>query len=187
MNIRYITGYAGTGKSTELLNLLKTASVDTVVICPTHKAIKRLKSQVPAYLEIKTIHALLGWIPAINENATHINHIDTTVKLGKDLSDYTTIVIDEGGMMSEEMFASIVSKLEDVNNFETDHITIHVFMDPYQLLPVKGIQIQIDQETTTNLTKQYRAESSDIVKTYTKFVHYLEGKNKSIGKYTFCR
>lgn len=178
MLIKYITGYAGTGKSTELLKLLKVVPIETVVICPTHKAIKRLKAEVPDYLEIKTIHALLGWIPSINEEAKHINHIDSTVKLDKDLSDYKNIVIDEGGMMSEDMFASIISKLEEASNYETDHITIHVFLDPYQLKPVKGIQIQIDPDTTTNLTVQHRSEAIDIVETYTKFVHFLEGKNK---------
>lgn len=185
MKIYYTTGYAGTGKSSKLLELLHTIPESSVVICPTHKAIKRLSSKVPPHIEIKTIHALLGWIPAINEEAKHINHIDTTVKLDKDLSDYTYIVIDEGGMMSEDMFTSIISKLEGVNNFDTDHITIQVFMDPYQLLPVKGIQIQTDPKYTTNLTTQYRAESPDVVKQFTKFVHYLEGINKKDLKIEF--
>ena len=177
MTINYTTGYAGTGKSTELLKLCKSLPVDTsVVLCPTHKAIVRLMHDIHN-IEIKTIHSLLGWVPTINEEAEHINHIDTTKKLGKELDYYTDIVIDEAGMMSEEMLMEITAKIEEQNNFETEHVTLHLFLDPYQLLPVKGKQIQIDPLTTTNLTTQHRAESPDVVELFTKFVRFLEGTN----------
>lgn len=179
MKINYISGYAGTGKSTKLLELLNGLEVkSTVVLCPTHKAIKRLRDSYTGAIELKTIHALLGWIPGINEQAEHINHIETTIKLGRDISEYKTIVVDEGGMMSEDMFMEIISKLEEANSFETDHITIYVFLDIYQLLPVKGKQIQLDEDTTTWLTTQHRAESPDVVRLFTKFVNFLEGINK---------
>lgn len=178
MVIKYTTGYAGTGKSTELIDLVKTLDIgSTVVICPTHKAIARLREYLPFGMEIKTIHALLGWIPTINEDATKVEYIDSTAKLDRGLAEYANIIIDEGGMMSEEMFMSITSKLEEQLNFETDKVYIHVFLDPYQLLPVKGLQIQVDPETTTNLTTQHRAESLDVVCLFTKFVNYLEKTN----------
>lgn len=178
MLINYTTGYAGTGKSTELLKLVTQLDINSsIVICPTHKAIKRLSNDLPNEMEVKTIHALLGWIPTINEEAKHINHIDSTTKLDKDLDFYTNIIIDEGGMMSEDMLMEITSKLEEQNDFDTDHITIHIFLDPYQLLPVKGRQIDIDPDTTTNLTTQHRAESPDVVALFTKFVEFLEGTN----------
>lgn len=168
----------GTGKSTELLRLCKELDINSsVVLCPTHKAIQRLRNDMPENLELKTIHALLGWVPSINEQAKHVNHIDTTVKLDKELEYYTDIVIDEAGMMSEDMLMEITSKLEEQNDFETDHVTLHLFLDPYQLLPVKGKQIMIDPTTTTNLTTQHRAESPDLVALFTKFVNYMEGTN----------
>jgi len=185
MTINYTTGYAGTGKSTRLIalanDLEKDNKADTsVVLCPTHKAIDRLRSELPSDIEIKTIHSLLGWIPTINEDAEHISHIDTTAKLDRDLDDYTNIVIDEAGMMSEDMLTEIISKIESKYNYnqqELSKVTMHLFLDPYQLLPVKGRQIQIDPITTTNLTTQHRSESADIVELYTKFVNYLEGTN----------
>lgn len=180
MTINYITGYAGTGKSTKLLAKLNSVDINSsVVICPTHKAIKRLldSPKFPFALEIKTIHALLGWVPSINEQATEIGHIDVTIKLGKPLDTYTHIIIDEGGMMSEDMLMDITSRLEEANNFETDHLVIDIFLDPYQLLPVKGKQIQIDPTTTENLTTQYRSESPDVVALFTKFVEFIEGSN----------
>lgn len=186
IEISYTTGYAGTGKSHTLIELVGTLPIETtIVIAPTHKALARLRAHLPGGedLEIKTIHALLGWIPTINENAKKVEHIDSTYKLDKELDDYTHIIIDEAGMMSEDMFFEIISKIE-TKLFEAEEqgedektIKIHCFLDPYQLLPVRGLQIQTDPETTTNLTTQYRAESPDIVELYTKFVHYLEGIN----------
>ncbi len=186
LKIDYTTGYAGTGKSHTLIELVKTLPIaTTIIIAPTHKALARLRAHLPGgeELEIKTIHALLGWIPMINENAKRVEHIDSTHKLDKELDEYTHIIIDEAGMMSEEMFFEIIGKLEnqifdeDQDESKEPTIKIHCFLDPYQLLPVKGHQIMTDPETTTNLTTQYRSESSDVVKLYTKFVHYLEGIN----------
>ena len=177
--INYTTGYAGTGKSHSLIKLVDTLPLDsTVIIAPTHKALHRLRDHLPDTAEVKTIHALLGWVPGINENATRIEHIDSTIKLDRPLDEYTNIVIDEAGMMSEEMLFEITGKIEDLIGYDdTPVVTIHCYLDPYQLLPVKGTQIQLDPDTTTKLTKQYRSESLDVVNLYTKFVHYIEGIN----------
>ena len=189
MHIEYITGYAGTGKSTALLKQLTTIAGkdkdDTIVLCPTHKAAHRLLPKIPFGIEIKTIHSLLGWIPAINENAEKIEHIDIVAKTDRKIEEYNTFIIDEGGMMSEEMFMELVAKIEDARNFDTDNIKIYVYLDPYQLLPVKGRQIQLDEEFTTKLTTQHRAESPDVVALFTKFVEFLEGTNTKDLKIDF--
>ena len=189
MHIEYITGYAGTGKSTALLKQLTTIAGkdkdDTIVLCPTHKAAHRLLPKIPFGIEIKTIHSLLGWIPAINENAEKIEHIDIVAKTDRKIEEYNTFIIDEGGMMSEEMFMELVAKIEDARNFDTDGIKIYVYLDPYQLLPVKGRQIQLDEEFTTKLTTQHRAESPDVVALFTKFVEFLEGTNTKDLKIDF--
>lgn len=178
MKINYITGYAGTGKSYKLIQLVKRLPKSTsVVIAPTHKALGRLSPHLPSSVEIKTIHSLIGWIPYINSNAKHIDHISAIQKLNKSLDNYTNIIIDEAGMMSQDMLMEITSKIEEANDFNTDHISLHIFLDPYQLLPVKGQQVEIDLTTTENLTIQHRSEAPDIVNTYTKFVHYLQGTN----------
>ena len=189
MHIEYITGYAGTGKSTALLKQLTTIAGkdkdDAIVLCPTHKAAHRLLPKIPFGIEIKTIHSLLGWIPAINENAEKIEHIDIVAKTDRKIEEYNTFIIDEGGMMSEEMFMELVAKIEDARNFDTEGIKIYVYLDPYQLLPVKGRQIQLDEEFTTKLTTQHRAESPDVVNLFTKFVNYLEGTNTNDLKVLF--
>ena len=176
MHIEYITGYAGTGKSTALLKQLTTIAGkdkdDTIVLCPTHKAAHRLLPKIPFGIEIKTIHSLLGWIPAINENAEKIEHIDIVAKTDRKIEEYNTFIIDEGGMMSEEMFMELIAKIEDARNFDTDGIKIYVYLDPYQLLPVKGRQIQLDEEFTTKLTTQHRAESPDVVALFPRLVDF---------------
>ena len=184
LNITYTTGYAGTGKSHTLIEQVKKLlATNLVVIAPTHKALHRLVSHLPLGTEVKTIHSLLGWIPTINENARRVEHIDSTHKLDKQIEEYDNIIIDEAGMMSEDMFFDIIGKIEDQlwdKQQEVDKIVnIHCFLDPYQLLPVKGQQIQTEPKATTNLTKQYRSESPDIVALYTKFVDYIKCTNTS--------
>jgi hypothetical protein len=167
MTINYTTGYAGTGKSTKLLDLLNIVPEDTsVVLAPTHKALARLQKEYRGEIELKTIHSLMGLIPKINKNAQHIGHINTVMNLNKPLEQYTDIIIDEAGMINEEHFLDLVGKIEELEwQLEEQDIkhetTVHLFLDPYQLLPVKG------------------SESLDIVATYTKFVDYLQGRNKS--------
>jgi hypothetical protein len=110
----------------------------------------------------------LGWRPGINEEAEELNHIDVTIKKIKPIEGLETVVIDEAGMMSEDMLFSIVERFEELYNYDTDNITMWLFLDPYQLLPVKGLQIQIDPDNTTTLTTQHRAESQDVVKLFTE-------------------
>ena len=181
MQINYITGYAGTGKSTRLLKHLQSIPLKdydtTIVLCPTHKAAERLAIKVPVGIDLRTIHSFLGWMPSINEAATKVDHIDVVAKVGSKIKDLKHLIIDEGGMMSEEMFMEIVALIEELCDFETDDIKIDVYLDPYQLQPVKGRQIQIDEDSRVNLTTQHRSESPDVVALFTKFVHYLEGIN----------
>lgn len=173
MKIKYITGYAGTGKSTALIELANTVPLETsIILAPTHKALKRLDGKTP--LELSTIHKFLGWIPGINENAEELGHIDITIKREREVQNTTTVIIDEAGMMSEDMLTQLISTYEVAYDYETDGITLYLFLDPYQLPPVKGVQIQTDPATTTNLTTQHRAESPDVVALFTKFVEYLQ-------------
>jgi exodeoxyribonuclease-5 len=173
MDIKYTTGYAGTGKSTALLELSHTVNPETsIIIAPTHKALKRLEDKTP--LELRTIHSFLGWVPGINESAEEVGHIDVTIKKQKDIEEIKTVIIDEAGMMSEDMLTNLVAMFELAYDYETEGITLHLFLDPYQLPPVKGVHIQTDPSSTTHLTTQHRAESKDLVDLFTKFVHYLQ-------------
>ena len=185
MKINYITGHAGTGKSHYLVEQITALKPeDTIVIVPTHKAGSVLETRLLAkstsaanLYEIKTMHSVLGWIPGVNEAADDIAKVDVTVKLIKELPEYKNIVIDEFSMISEDMLMTLTGMIDEQCDYESDHITLTLYGDPYQLPPVKGTPIQTDPDTTTHLTKQYRSESPDIVELFTKFVRYMEGSN----------
>ena len=180
MIIKYVIGHAGTGKSHLLvqhLNQLDPAR--TLVLAPTHKALLVLTNRLNNDLyEFSTIHAALGWRPGINEDATSTHHVDITHKLDKEFpSGINSIIIDEFSMMSEEMLFELTSKIDELTDWDSDHITLTLYGDPYQLPPVKASPIQTDPSTTTHLTKQYRSKSEDIPALFTKFVSYIEGAN----------
>lgn len=184
INIEYYEGYAGTGKSTHLINHVKTLveenkAFETICLFPTHKARERVAKNLPSTIECKTIHSIISFIPSINTEARKVEHIEVTRKYKpKDITGYKYIVLDEGGMLSEEMFLTLISIVEEASNFGNDYdVNIRVYLDTYQTLPVKGRQIQVDLDNYVEFTTQYRSESVDIVNTFTKFVHYLRGTN----------
>ena len=118
MKIKYTTGYAGTGKSTQLLQLLETIPEDTaLVLGPTHKALERLRQEYKGAVELKTIHSLLGLIPRINESAKHVGQLHTLHKLDKDIEEYENIVIDEAGMINELTENPCYEKFEVRNHY----------------------------------------------------------------------
>lgn len=180
MIINYVTGHAGTGKSTKLLEHLKSLKPEkTLAMAPTHKALRVLteRLQNDSY-NFSTIHSALGWIPGVNEEAEDSNHVDITRKLDKQFEDgITNIIIDEFSMMSEDMLYELTNKIDEFTNYDSDHITLTLYGDPYQLPPVKATPIYTDPATTTHLTQQHRAESPDVVALFTKFVNYLDGSN----------
>jgi len=184
MTINYVTGFAGTGKSTELLTqLLNSDRHATLVLCPTHKAIKVLKDKLDSQIEdvdeyfFSTIHSLLGWIPGINEGATNKNHVEITTKLKKQFPEHiTSIIVDEASMMSQDMLMDLTSKIAELYDYEDADIDITLYLDPYQLLPVKATAFEIDPTTTKNLTTQHRVKSKDIAEQFSKFIAYIDGE-----------
>lgn len=181
MTINYITGHAGTGKSTALVKHLKSLKPSqTLMMAPTHKALKVVSDRLDddSY-NFATIHSALGWIPGVNEEAENEGHVDITRKLDKNLDGdgITNIIIDEFSMMSEDMLYDLTGKVDELTNYDSDHITLTLYGDPYQLPPVKATPIFTDPATTTHLTTQYRGESLDVVNLFTKFVNYLDGSN----------
>ena len=60
---QFITGFAGAGKSTEIV---KIATATTLVLVPTHKAAEVLIGK--GLQNVYTIHSVLKLVPSINEN-----------------------------------------------------------------------------------------------------------------------
>ncbi len=163
-DIEFVTGFAGSGKSTELA---KRATKKTLVMTPTHKAAEVLMDKdVPAY----TIHSVLGLIPTINENFRKGQKIQTLQKIGgTDLKDMTDIFIDEYSMLSTDILDHLLSVLPS-------HCKVTIFGDAQQLPPVSGEPIDPSYYTDkiTKLNTQHRADNPAVVNTFMRFQQYIE-------------
>lgn len=124
----FITGRAGTGKST-LLNHLAQNSSKTLAICaPTGVAALNVGGQ--------TIHSLLKLPTGVIAD----HELTQTRELKKLLQALTTLVIDEISMVSADLMDGIDRALRQARKKPFDPfggVQIVMFGDPYQLPPVQ--------------------------------------------------
>ncbi len=114
-SIRYfrLVGYAGTGKSfliAELIKWLKSQQIDYVVAAPTNKATKNIRSIasiVGVSIDAMTVAQLLGQQPRLNEE-TGIEEF--TIK-SKAKLDFDIVIIDEFSMVSSTNFTELEKAL----------------------------------------------------------------------------
>ncbi len=124
----FVTGRAGTGKST-LLNHLAWNTEKQIVICaPTGVAALNVGGQ--------TIHSLLR-LP-IGVIADHA--IDQSDELRKLLNTIDTLVIDEVSMVNADLMDAIDRSLRQARKRQSPFggVQLVLFGDPYQLAPVPG-------------------------------------------------
>lgn len=125
----FVTGRAGTGKST-LLNHLSWHTSKQVVICaPTGVAALNVGGQ--------TIHSLfrlpIGVIGA--------SPIEQTTELRKLLNTIDTVVIDEVSMVNADLLDAVDRSLRQARQRPAEAfggVQVVLFGDPYQLAPVPG-------------------------------------------------
>src|SRR6478736_7548212 len=125
----FVTGRAGTGKST-LLNHLNWNTQKQIVICaPTGVAALNVGGQ--------TIHSLFR-LP-IGVIADH--DIEQSDELRKLLNSIETLVIDEVSMVNADLLDAIDRSLRQARgptNEAFGGVQVILFGDPYQLAPVPG-------------------------------------------------
>ena len=169
--IRFVTGFAGSGKSTKLS---KSATPKTLVLVPTHEAAKVLHSKgIKAY----TIHSVLSLVPTLNFDFRKGQRLQVLKKIGQtDLSTIEDVFIDEFSMISTEILDHLLEVLPP-------HCKVTVFGDPYQLPPVSGTPIEADYytEDIEDLTIQHRADNPHIVETFMRFKEYIRTGNSKIS------
>lgn len=171
--IKFITGFAGSGKSTKLV---EKANPKTLILTPTHKAAAVLIRK--GVENVYTIHSVLKLVPTINENYIPGKHRMQRLKQigGTDLSKIHTVFIDEFSMINVEIMDLLLSVLP-----ESTKIT--VFGDPYQLPPVDGEAIDplFYTDNIEELTVQHRAEAPEVVDTFMRFMRYIkDGKGDDL-------
>ena len=105
----FITGQAGTGKTTllaQLVQQLLDSEIPTVVCAYTHKAKAILESKLPADADVRTLHSFLRKRPSINEEAKSIAKLQKTSQFGKP-EPAKVLIVDEFSMVSEADAMSI--------------------------------------------------------------------------------
>ena len=125
----FVTGRAGTGKSTLLNHLSQNTSKQIVICAPTGVAALNVGGQ--------TIHSLFR-LP-IGVIADH--ELEQTPQLRKLLNTIETLVIDEVSMVNADLLDAIDRSLRQARarkNEPFGGVQVVLFGDPYQLAPVPG-------------------------------------------------
>ena len=123
----FVTGRAGTGKSTILNHLAWTTSKIIAVCAPTGVAALNVGGQ--------TIHSLLRLPTGVIAD----HRLDQPAELKKMLAAIDTLVIDEISMVSADLMDAIDRSLRQARGKKHDPfggVQIIMFGDPYQLPPV---------------------------------------------------
>jgi ATP-dependent DNA helicase PIF1 len=139
----FVTGRAGTGKSTLLNHLAWNTSKQVVIAAPTGVAALNVGGQ--------TIHSLFR-LP-IGVIADHV--IDQVPELRKLLNTIDTLVIDEVSMVNADLVDAIDRSLRQARQKPSTAfggVQVVLFGDPYQLAPVPG-----DADERAYFTDQYRS------------------------------
>ncbi|WP_285114822.1 DEAD/DEAH box helicase [Leifsonia sp. fls2-241-R2A-40a] len=139
----FVTGRAGTGKSTLLNHLSWNTEKSLVIAAPTGVAALNVGGQ--------TIHSLLR-LP-IGVIADHA--IDQSAELRKLLNTIDTLVIDEVSMVNADLMDAIDRSLRQARQRAGEPfggVQVVLFGDPYQLAPVPG-----DQEERAYFADTYRS------------------------------
>lgn len=155
----FISGVAGTGKTTSLGELLKYCidnKITTVTCAYTHKAVNVLAKKVP-FTDLNvvcTLHSFLKKRPTINSEATKVKEVEGNAQV--DIPKEVHVVfIDEFSMVGERDYVDLVDLQYDEDaNIATKIVWIG---DPNQLPPVKDMQTIFPKgDYCVQLTKVYR-------------------------------
>lgn len=173
----FITGVAGTGKTTSLAELLTECDargIKAVTCAYTHQAVKVLRSKLPDTAETRTLHSFLKKRPTVNDKATKLQHVDGNSQM--DAPDRVQVLfIDEFSMVGEKDYVDIADLQYDD---EGEVIMKVVYIgDANQLPPVKDQQVVIPKGPHwTKLTKVHRqAHDNPLIDTLLAINDYING------------
>lgn len=174
----FVTGSAGTGKTTELRGVVEFCienNISYVVCAYTHKACRVLATKLPAGAKIATLHSYLKKVPRINTDADNRDSIQVNVKI-KESDRVSVILIDEFSMVGESDLMDI-RYLQD-SDYDGEPSTKVVYIgDLNQLPPVKDqMAIVPTGDYVVKLTKIHRqASDNPLLEPLAKLVSYIEG------------
>lgn len=157
----YITGHAGTGKTTQLRNEVEYCieqEIPYVVCAYTHRACDILRTKLPEGAIVTTLHSFLKKRPTINQHAVSTKQIDSNKQLGKPKRP-AVIFIDEYSMIGEKDGIDIVAEQDP--EYEGGPAMKVVWLgDPNQLPPVGDMPYVTPYgDYKVTLTKQWRNDN----------------------------
>src|SRR5690606_41539466 len=100
----YVTGPAGTGKTTGLARAVqycKVNDINYVVTAFTHKACDILRSKLPEGSAVQTLDSYIKRRPTINSDAVDPRHIETNTIVGP-ATAMAVLFIDEYSMIGDK-------------------------------------------------------------------------------------
>lgn len=177
----YVTGQAGTGKTTDVAEVIKYCLEQeiTFIVCAyTHKACGVLRSKLPEGTPISTLHAFLKKRPGVNVHATKREHVEVSTKSGVVDSIPQYIFIDEFSNIGEKDYIDITALQdpEEGDFNETPRTKLVYIGDPYQLPPVRDQPTIVPNgKYRVHLTKIKRTDNPDLQLVMNNLVSYIDG------------
>ena len=173
----FLTGQAGTGKTTEtrhLVEYLQAKNILYIVCAFTHKACGILASKLPEGANIDTLHKYLKKRPGLNTHATKVKQLDISIKGGT--SERPTIVIvDEFSMVGERDYLDLL-EMQDSEEGTLPTIKTLYVGDVYQLPPVGDLQtINPKKPYWLQLQVVHRTSYNDLLDAMTSIVQMIKG------------
>lgn len=174
----FITGVAGTGKTTSLKELIQYCldnNISNVTAAYTHKACGVLRSKLPKEAKTVTLHSFLGKRPTVNDKATKIHQVDGNSQVGVP-EVVRVLFIDEFSMVGEKDFMSLAEiKYDEDGELRTKIVYIG---DPNQLPPVKDAKAVIPSKPYwVKLTTVHRqANDNPLIDTLLILNDYINGR-----------
>jgi phage/plasmid-associated DNA primase len=190
-----LTGFAGTGKSylvTQLIKYLQLRERKVIVASPTNKASKNIDKMASSNgLKIKstTLAKLLGLQPEVTVKG---KEIFISSNNDNDLDEYDVIFIDEYSMVSKENLELLHKKVSEAF---TNKIKVIFVGDSAQLPPINEQTSPIDNweqvKSNSTLSEIVRysgelANATKIIRTDSKFNHCIYPFSTSEDKTIVC-
>lgn len=175
----FITGRAGTGKTTDLAGLVKYCienKIPCVVSAYTHKACDVLVSKLPKNTPIVTLDSFLCKRPTIDSDALDHKRLQKSTKVGS-AAETRILFVDEYSMISEGDVALMRSE-QDPTYSGKPRMKVVWLGDPYQLPPVgakPGVEPNGQYQVLLTEIKR-RAEDNPLGEPIDKLVSFIEGE-----------
>lgn len=147
-------GFAGTGKTTLLREIVKHVKSTVAISAPTHIAVRIASNAVG--IPGQTIHKLLGLRPNVSLENFDYNNPQFDPKGNKAIKNYGLVIIDEASMIPYGLHQLIKDEAKEFK------VKILYVGDPYQLPPVKEkVSVAFKNPNMFNLQTIVRQEQDN--------------------------